>query len=121
MLKYEIDAEKFDSRADAHREMKKIFAGREYYGSSLDALYDVLTTVFDDCEITVKSLDLATAKIGGYAEKIRTVFEAAAEANPHIKVKFVEGKKPKRICRRRKAEADGEKSSEDKTEDTNED
>ena len=108
MLKYEIDASKFDSRADAHREMKKVFEGREYYGNSLDALYDVLTTIFDDCEITVKSLNLAEDKIGVYAKKIRTVFEDAAEENEHIKVTFVDGKKPllKRICRKKKAVAD---------------
>ena len=90
MKKYDIDASLFTSRGEAHEIMKKIFSDCEYYGSSLDALHDVLTSIMHDCVITVRNLGKSREHIDTYADRLRNVFCDSAEENRHLTVTFTE-------------------------------
>ncbi len=90
LLKFYIDASLFRSRRQAHGVMQQVFEGYEYYGNNLDALFDVLTSIRTDAEITVHALSQSEEYIEGYAERIRRVFLDAAEENPHLTLVFSE-------------------------------
>ena len=83
-LYFTIDASRFTTRREAHRVMKEVFAGYEYYGNNLDALHDVLTSIRQDAEITVCGLDAARQQIGAYADRLLRVFGDASEENSHL-------------------------------------
>ena len=83
-LYFTIDASRFTTRREAHRAMKEVFAGYEYYGNNLDALHDVLTSIRQDAEITVCGLAQAREQIDAYADRLLLVFSDAAEENPHL-------------------------------------
>ena len=85
---YSIDASLFTSKEEVHNVLKKIFEGSEYYGSNLDALHDVLTSVCRDVKISVRGLDAARPFIGDYADGIKKVFEDSAAENGHIKLRI---------------------------------
>lgn len=87
---YVIDASLFTSKKQAHDVMKEVFSDFEYYGSNLDALHDVLTSITKDVIITVKNLESAKAVIGTYSDTLRRVFTDSAEENEHIALKFEE-------------------------------
>lgn len=91
-LAFYINAAEFTSRVSAHAEMKKVFKNYEYYGNSLDALHDVLTSIRQDAKITVAGLSSARETLGQYADKIREVFSDSALENPHLTVLFPEEK-----------------------------
>lgn len=88
-IEFMIDATKFTSRTSAHTEMKKVFEGYEYYGNSLDALHDVLTSVRCDAVIYVAGLEDAKENIGQYAERLKEVFYESALENPHLSITFL--------------------------------
>ena len=70
--------------------MQDVFSGYEYYGSNLDALFDVLTSIRTDAQITINGLVQSEEAIGGYSQRIRQVFLDAAEDNPHLTLLFTE-------------------------------
>lgn len=88
--KFVIDASLFTSKTQAHEVMKKVFRGYEYYGSNLDALHDVLSSMRKDVTITVRNLKKAKPVLDTYADTIRRVFIDSAEENEHIKLIFEE-------------------------------
>lgn len=83
---FEIDASLFGSRRDAHTVMKTVFEGYEYYGNSLDALHDVLTSVREDARIVLKNTDASREVIDGYIDRIIKVMRESAEENPHLEI-----------------------------------
>ncbi len=85
---YSIDASLFTSKEEVHNVLKKVFEGSEYYGSNLDALHDVLTSVCRDVKISLRGLEDSRQFIGEYADGIRQVFEDSAAENKHIKLKI---------------------------------
>lgn len=85
-----IDASGFTTKREAHAVMRDVFLGYEYYGSNLDALYDVLTSIRRRAEIRVHGLDASKAQIGDYAERLRALFLDAAAHNPHLTFVFTE-------------------------------
>ena len=89
-LQFYIDASLFTTRREAHQVMKEAFAGYEYYGNSLDALRDVLTSIRQEAEITVTGLPSAREQIGAYTDRLLLVFRDAAEDNPHLTFLFPE-------------------------------
>lgn len=90
MKEYKIDASLFTSRKEAHEIMQGVFSDCEYYGASLDALHDVLTSIMKDATITVKNLSKSREYIDSYTDRLRTVFCDSAEENPHITLVFTE-------------------------------
>lgn len=91
-LYFNIDATSFTSKKEAHTLMQKVFYRYEYYGSNLDALHDVLTSIRIDAKIKVNGLAYSEKYIGDYAERIKEVFMDSAEENPHLKFVFTEPK-----------------------------
>ena len=65
----------------------------EWYGGNLDALYDCLTGVFEETEITIDNFDLLEERMGHYALSFRKVMEKADEDNERITVHFGSVKK----------------------------
>ena len=89
--KYVIDASLFTDKLSAHAAMRAVLADSEYYGSNLDALHDVLTSLRRDCTILILNFDAAAAALGEYAAGIRQVFTDSAAENPHLEIVFVSG------------------------------
>ena len=84
----EIDAAAFETRYRTHAALKEIFAGYDYYGSNLDALHDVLTSIAPDTILRIIHFETAEQKLGTYAASLRRVFLESGEENPHLTVRF---------------------------------
>ena len=90
MKEYKIDASKFTTRRRSHVTMKKILVDCGYHGCNLDALYDVLTTLFDDTHIVIENFAVARANLGEYADVMVEVFATSKRQNPHLTVDIIE-------------------------------
>ena len=85
---YRINAGAFQTRCQTHRLMKEIFSDCEYYGNSLDALHDVLTSIGEDATVEIRGIAQAKEALGGYADRLCRVFADAAGENPHLTVLY---------------------------------
>lgn len=77
-----LDANKLVSRQEAHLYLQEALSFPDYYGRNLDALYDCLTDL-DETEVQFIHAEEAT---GTYFDRIRIVFEDAAEDNSRLTV-----------------------------------
>lgn len=79
MRQITLDALHLTEKKEAHLYLQEQFAFPEYYGMNLDALFDCLT------ELEETSVQIKNGKnAGGYFDKIRRVFEAAARENDDL-------------------------------------
>lgn len=83
-----IDGSLFNSKAEAHEQMQKVFSDYEYYGKNLDALHDVLTSVRCDSVIVINNFEKAKELLGAYMTVMKNVFCNSADENPHLRVIF---------------------------------
>ncbi len=87
---YKIDAACFTSRKDTHLYLKKVFKNCEYYGNSLDALHDVLTSMMRPTNIKISNFAKAKETLGEYADSLTEVFEDSAKRNENLNITFEE-------------------------------
>ena len=73
-MKYILDFNKFDLKADFHKEMKETFDFPEYYGNNLDALWDLLIEN-RELEIDVLNRNSIITNLGDYGRSIVRLFE----------------------------------------------
>ena len=83
-----VDAALFTSRRDVHNIMQKALTTCEYYGHTLDALYDALTSLHSETHLTLLHFDAAEEQLGGYARRLAYTFREAELDNPHLAVLF---------------------------------
>ncbi|MBQ3848121.1 MAG: barstar family protein [Clostridia bacterium] len=83
-----IDLKGFTTKQEAHDIMRKAFKDSEYYGSNLDALHDVLTTVMKDTKVILKNRDKVIPEMQDYTDGIIRVFEDSAKENGHLTLKI---------------------------------
>ena len=84
MRKIVLDFTGIRNRDDLHQYLKERFGFPEYYGENLDALYDVLTEPMEETEIVFaedRSGFPRGEEMRSYLERVRKVFEDAAEEN----------------------------------------
>ncbi len=80
MKKYVIDCGEAASPRDLHRAISREMAFPDWYGNNLDALYDILTSLADDTELTL----LHVSGLGSFAVGFCHTLQDAAEDNPHF-------------------------------------
>ena len=77
----ELDMNTFETKDDVHRFLAEEMEFPEYYGSNLDALYDVLTSdLTDNYCIHLVRCTAQEAPLYEFAEQLERVLEDAAES-----------------------------------------
>ena len=76
-----LDARILSDADSAHTYLKAKLGFPDYYGDNLDALYDCLTEAAD-LQVAFDHAETASP----YFERVRRVFEAAAEENDGLKI-----------------------------------
>jgi len=89
MVKVIIDGKDMTSEQQMHQLLSQELDFPEWYGGNLDALYDCLTDLTDDVEITVVKSDELIAKLGERALLMLTVLRDAAAENKNIKISVI--------------------------------
>ena len=83
-----IDASAFTDVSAAHAAMRDAVGSKDYIGSNLDALHDVLCSIGRRTRITVTNYRAAEMNLGEYAEKLALVLAVSASSNPCLSVVF---------------------------------
>lgn len=80
-----IDGAAIETREALHDAMQARLALPEYYGRTLDALYDCLTDVHEDLELRLLHARALEEHLGGYAVVMRRMLRDACDENPHLR------------------------------------
>ncbi len=88
MKEITINLAPVSDKKELHALLSKALAFPEWYGGNLDALYDCLTGVFEETEITIINFGSLEERLGQYALSFRKVMSKADEDNERVNVKF---------------------------------
>ena len=81
-----IDCANFETKARIHEAFHNEPAFPEYQGNNLDAMYDMLSSIGEQTELTVKNLSTWEAAPESYRTNIRKLLERADRENPKLTV-----------------------------------
>ena len=81
-----IDCSAFSTKAKIHEAFHQEPAFPEYKGNNLDAMYDMLSSIGEQTELTVKNLSTWEAAPESYRTNIRKLLERADRENPKLTV-----------------------------------
>ena len=76
-----LDAERMEGRDETFLYLREQFQFPEYFGNSLDALYDCLTELRDTTVVIENE-----ARAGAWYKKVRRVISDACRENMYLKV-----------------------------------
>lgn len=79
-----IDGKLMKDRDILHRHLKNCLNRQDYYGSNLDALWDVLSTYSEPLKINLINIDYLNYNLGSYSQQLITLVEDAVESNSNI-------------------------------------
>ena len=82
MKQITIDCAFIETAVQFHTVLREALSFPEWYGSNLDALYDCLTSIKDDTELTLEHF----LGLGDFGARFLRVFADAAQDNPHLTV-----------------------------------
>lgn len=85
-----LDGKQIESREMLHEQLARELAFPAWYGGNLDALFDCLTDLREETEITLCSYPALEETLGGYAGVLVRVLREAAEENPRIELRLTE-------------------------------
>ena len=88
MRKIELDFNVPHTREQVHEYLKDKFDFPDYYGNNLDALYDVLTSVGEQCELELCGLEDIEEDMRGYLDVLRQVLEDAEAENTYFSFSY---------------------------------
>lgn len=91
MHKIEFDCAQVSDRADLHRLLAQLLEFPAWYGGNLDAMYDCLTELDRDVELTLLHWRQLKESLGDYASRLVYVLHRASEENPHFRVTLENG------------------------------
>lgn len=83
MRRVTVDAMNWTEKEDMHRELKEKLSFPDWYGSNLDALYDMLTEC-DDTQLTVMNAYSLVTRWGEKAYTVFRVFTDSAQENKKL-------------------------------------
>ena len=89
MRHIEIDGSNIFTSPDLHKALAEALSFPEYYGNNLDALYDCLTEINQDTQLTLHNWHHIEFHLKDYSGKAVYVFHCAHEDNPHICVTLI--------------------------------
>lgn len=81
-----LNLSEIESRKHLHQYLKESLELPEYYGSNLDALYDLLTEKTQPLEILVEGLEDFCKKNPGYGKLLTAVLERAEKENENLTI-----------------------------------
>ena len=79
-----IDGAAIETRDELHDSLQAQLALPEYYGRTLDALYDCLTDIQEDTELRLLHAQMLNEQLGFYAGAMQRMICDACEENPHL-------------------------------------
>ena len=79
-----LNGQKMTSAEETHQYLQHKLNFPDYYGSNLDALWDMLTTISGPAYIRLIETDAMKKNLGEYADSILNVFVEAAEENDQL-------------------------------------
>lgn len=85
---YDIDLNGIYSADELHDLLRETLPLPEYYGGTLDALFDVLTAQSDGWALRFRGMAAAEAVMGKYIRSLKRMCARAAEENPKFSVSF---------------------------------
>ena len=80
-----IDGSAIETREALHDELHRQLALPDYYGRTLDALYDCLTDLHEETELRVLHAAALEEHLGLYAGVMRRMLSDACEENPRLR------------------------------------
>lgn len=86
-----IDGAAIRSRDELHDALARQLALPAWYGRNLDALFDCLTEMSEDCEIVLRGPEELFAALGVYADVLQAVLRDASTENPHLRFSVENG------------------------------
>ena len=86
MRVWTIDAALLPDRAALHAWAAAALPLPAYYGNTLDALYDVLSTLDVDTQIFVEHAGALPDRFGHWGQAVLRLLARAGEENPHLTV-----------------------------------
>ena len=81
MISIKIDGAEITDKEELHGIFRQALDLKDYYGSNLDALYDVLSTYSQKIEISIVNPDDLYSNIPFYGERFMSVLQVAAQEN----------------------------------------
>ena len=85
-----IDGAAIETREALHDALKRQLALPEYYGRTLDALYDCLTDLHEETELYVLHGKALEERLGLYVGVLRRMLGDACEENPRLRLVWEE-------------------------------
>ena len=79
-----IDCSLITDRDSLHKAFKEELSLPDYYGNNLDALYDCLTSITEDTEVTLEDFPKLEDTLGNYAGILSRVLHDASAENEHL-------------------------------------
>lgn len=83
-----IDGSAIETREQLHDALASQLALPDYYGRTLDALYDCLTDPREDTELRVIHANALAERLGLYAEVLHDMLRDACEETSHLRVSW---------------------------------
>ena len=90
MKEMTLDVSNLADRGEFHALLKEALEFPQWYGENLDALYDCLTDLSEDIEVTFTGWEALTRQLGSYADRAKTAMGYAQRRNPHFKASFLD-------------------------------
>ena len=81
-----LDAQRMESREQAHQYLREQLGLPEHYGGNLDALYDCLTELGEETVLRVTHQEALAEKLGSVAQGLFQVLKDAEMENPWLRV-----------------------------------
>ena len=85
-----LDIQPFEDKATLHQYLKEQLHFSFYYGASLDALYEELTSITDATMLTLRFPSQPYGAMAAYLPRLLTAIKGAAKENYNLSVRFEE-------------------------------
>ena len=84
-----IDCTPIETPAVLHQLLAEQLHFPDYYGHNLDALYDCLTELEENIQLTLVNYQALEYRLGDFSGKLLYVFHYAMQDNPDLKISLI--------------------------------
>lgn len=81
-----INCEALHTPADVHQALAQALSFPDYYGHNLDALFDCLTDITEQTQLTLVNFHALHYAVGDWCGKLLYVFRQACQENPCLSI-----------------------------------
>lgn len=90
MNEFIIDCLEMHSNEKAHKYLSEKLNFPNYYGNNLDALWDILSTIDIETQITFKNQQRIIEFLPNYGERLVNTFVNASKSNEKLTILFLD-------------------------------